>query len=152
MAGFTVRERARLEAALPWVPPRLWDRVSVSQAHVDASIGIMGLVILAAAADGARMGGRSTLYQTVLAGFGWHAVGHVAQSVATRGYTPGVVTAPLIVAPFSFWAWRRLRAAGVAQPGGASSGRALLLFPLVLGGVHALAALTARRSHRRNLR
>ncbi len=72
----------------------------------------MGTVMAAAAAAGARSGGRSGFYQAVLAGFGWHAVGHLAQAAAVGGYAPGVVTAPVIVAPFSVWAWRRLRAAG----------------------------------------
>ena len=30
-----------------------------------------------------------------------------------RRYTPGLVTTPLVVIPFSVWAWRRLRADGV---------------------------------------
>ncbi|WP_425569479.1 HXXEE domain-containing protein [Nonomuraea salmonea] len=38
---------------------------------------------------------------------------HLAQAALFRGYTPGVVTAPLVVLPYAVWAWRRLRAAGV---------------------------------------
>jgi hypothetical protein len=148
LAGFTERERARLEATLPWVPTGFWDRLNVSQRHVDVAIGLVGLVVLTAAADGARTGGRSGLYQRVLAAFGWHAVGHVAQSVVTRGYTPGVATSPLIVAPFALWATRRLRAAGVDRTN-AGSPLSLLLLPPVLAAAHGLASVISRRADQR---
>ncbi|TMR08629.1 HXXEE domain-containing protein [Nonomuraea turkmeniaca] len=75
-----------------------------------------------------------------------HGVGHLAQAAATRGYTPGAVTAPVVVIPFSVWAWRRLRSAGVPVHSGRSGLAATAAFPLVLGGVHALAhALTQPR-------
>ncbi|MBP2705026.1 HXXEE domain-containing protein [Microbispora sp. RL4-1S] len=44
-----------------------------------------------AATDGARTGGPS-FYQRVVVGFGLHGVAHLGESVALRGYTPGVVT------------------------------------------------------------
>ena len=141
--GWSRRARPRLRRALPWVPERVWDRLDVSPAHNAAAIGLMGVVVAAAAADGARTGGRSGFYQTVLLGFGAHAVVHVAQSAATRGYTPGAVTAPLVVVPFSLWAWSRLRAAGVpAARGGGPAAMAAL--PAALGAVHGLAALLTR--------
>jgi hypothetical protein len=61
----------------------------------------MGTVVATAAAHGAHTGGRSRLYQAALAGFGLHATTHIGRSVALRRYTPGMVTAPLVVAPFS---------------------------------------------------
>ncbi|MFY7064962.1 HXXEE domain-containing protein [Nocardiopsis changdeensis] len=141
--GWSRRARPRLRRELPWVPERVWDRLDVSPAHNAAAIGLMGVVVAAAAADGARTGGRSGFYQTVLLGFGAHAVVHVAQSAATRGYTPGAVTAPLVVVPFSLWAWSRLRAAGVpAARGGGPAAMAAL--PAALGAVHGLAALLTR--------
>lgn len=136
--GWSRRARPRLEHALPWVPSRVWDALDVSPAHNATAIGLMGSIVAAAAAEGARTKGRSGFYQTTLIGFGLHSLTHVAQSVATRGYTPGVVTAPLVVAPFSLWAWRRLRLAGVplARSSGSS---AFLAFPLALAAVHGLA-------------
>jgi hypothetical protein len=63
-----------------------------------------------------------------------------------RGYTPGVVTAPLVVIPFSAWAWSRLGNAGAPAPGDRSALWGLAAFPLVIGGVQALAyALTRPR-------
>ncbi|CAL9483633.1 hypothetical protein SUDANB121_03106 [Nocardiopsis dassonvillei] len=149
--GWSRRARPRLRRALPGVPEKVWDRLDVSPAHNATAIGLMGLVVAAAAADGARTGGRSGFYRTVLAGFGLHAVMHVAQSAATRGYTPGVVTAPLVVAPFALWARSRLRAAGVpaARGGGIA---AVAAFPVALGAVHGLAALLTRDRRRQTRR
>ncbi|GGO73298.1 hypothetical protein GCM10012289_43360 [Nonomuraea cavernae] len=50
-----------------------------------------------------------------------------------------------MVIPFTVWAWRRLRAAGVPVSGGPAAGAATAAFPLVLGGVHALAHILTRR-------
>ncbi|WP_067968161.1 HXXEE domain-containing protein [Nocardiopsis trehalosi] len=143
MPGWARRARPRLEAALPWVPGRVWDRMDVSPAHAATAIGLMGAIVAAAAADGARTGGRSAFYQAALTAFGLHAVTHAAQAAALRGYTPGAVTAPLVVAPFSLWAWHRLRRAGV--PAAPVSPGALLLLPAALGAVHGAAALLTRR-------
>jgi hypothetical protein len=127
---------ARLQARYPRLPDGVWERLAVSPAHVAVAIGLMGTVMTAAAGAGARSGGRSGFYQAVLAGFGWHAMGHVAQAVAVGGYAPGVVTAPVVAAPFSLWAWRRLRAAGVPAALGRSSAWAMVLLPLTLGAAH----------------
>ncbi|MGY1604328.1 HXXEE domain-containing protein [Geodermatophilus sp. SYSU D00815] len=149
MAGWAERARPRLEQDLPWVPPTVWNRMSVSQEHATAAIGVMACVIGAAAARGARTNGRSPFFQAVLAGFGLHAVPHVASAVVTRGYTPGVVTAPTVVAPFALWAWRRLHRAEV--PIAPVPPAAPLLGPLVVAGAHVAAAglLRARARWRR---
>jgi hypothetical protein len=106
------------------------------------AVGLMGVLIAAAAADGARTGGRSGLYQAALAGFGAHAAGHVAASVVTGGYTPGVLTAPTVVAPFAWWARRALRSAGV-EPAPVTPAT-LALVPLSIGAAHAGAAALLR--------
>ncbi|MEW9548869.1 HXXEE domain-containing protein [Nonomuraea sp. NPDC050783] len=147
MARWLRAARPGLEERFPAVP---WRRLEVSQAHVTVAIGLMGGVMAGAAALGARTGGRSAVFRTVLAGFGAHGVGHLAQAAVARGYTPGVVTAPVVVIPFTLWAWRRLRAAGVPLDGGGRTAVAgLAALPVVLGGVHALAhVLTGRRTRR----
>ncbi|GAA3554291.1 hypothetical protein GCM10022419_038350 [Nonomuraea rosea] len=144
MAGWVRTARPRLESRYPRVP---WDRLEVSQRHVNVAIGLMGVAMAGASALGARTGGRSPVFQAALAGFGLHGVAHLAQSAATRGYTPGVVTAPVVVIPFSVWAWRRLRSAGVPVSSGRSGWAAVAALPALLGGVHVLAhALTRPRS------
>ncbi|GAA1750404.1 HXXEE domain-containing protein [Nonomuraea bangladeshensis] len=142
MAGWLREARPWLEERFPDVP---WERLEMSQAHVNVAIGLMGGIVAAAAARGAATGGRSPAFQTVLAGFGVHGVVHLAQSALVRGYTPGVATAPVVVIPYAWWAWRRLRAAGVPMDAGGRAGVAgLAALPLALGAVHGLAHLLTR--------
>jgi hypothetical protein len=87
---------------------------------------------------GVRAPAAPTAVPATLAGFGWHAVPHVASAVVTRGYTPGVLTAPTVVVPFALWARSRLRRAGVPV---AQTARAAALFgPLVVVGAHVAAS------------
>ena len=146
MASSSRRIVARLRSRYPQLPDGVWERLEVSPAHVAVAIGLMGTVMTAAAGPGARSGGRSGFYQAVLAGFGWHAVGHLAQAAAVGGYAPGVVTAPVVAAPFSLWAWRRLRAAGVPAALGRSSAWAMVLLPVTLGAAHLAAHRLTRRT------
>jgi hypothetical protein len=69
-----------------------------------------------------------------------HTIGHVVSAVATRRYTPGLVTSPIVAAPFAVWAIRRLQQADVWQPitaDDALPGTGLAL--AVFAGSHALA-------------
>lgn len=63
------------------------------------AVALVGVFMAVASAAGQASGGRSRYFQLMLAGFGLHAVGHVAASVGARGYAPGVITAPLVAAP-----------------------------------------------------
>ncbi|MEU4512669.1 HXXEE domain-containing protein [Nonomuraea wenchangensis] len=142
MAGWLRSARPQLEEWFPGVP---WERLEMSQAHVNVAIGLMGGVVATAAARGAATGGRSPFFRTALLGFGAHGVMHLAQSALARGYTPGVATAPVVVIPYAVWAWRRLKAAGVTTDGaGRVSAAGLAALPLTLGAVHGLAHLLTR--------
>ncbi|QFY08154.1 HXXEE domain-containing protein [Nonomuraea phyllanthi] len=121
----------------PWFP-------EVSQRHATVAIGLMGGVMAGASALGARTGGRSPVFQAALLGFGAHGVVHLAQAAVARRYTPGLVTSPLVVLPFTAWAWRRLRTAGVPVRAGESGRAGLAAFPAVAGGVHLLARCLTR--------
>ncbi|MFG2782544.1 HXXEE domain-containing protein [Streptomyces prunicolor] len=69
-----------------------------------------------------------------------------AAAVAVRGYTPGVVTSPLAVIPFTLWARGRLRRAGVlrpTRPRDVAEGLALAAVATV--GTHAVARQLLRR-------
>jgi hypothetical protein len=70
----------------------------------------MGTVMAASAVRGARTGFQDSWSRAVLDGFGLHGFGHVAGSVAARGYTSGVLTAPTVVIPFWLWSLRALPA------------------------------------------
>lgn len=144
MAGWVERARPRLSARFPRVPERVWDGLRVTPAQAGIAVAAMGAIMATAAARGARTGGRSRFYQAALAGFGLHAVTHVGQAAALRGYTPGSVTAPLVVAPFSAWAWRQLGRADVRHPAGASVATAVALLPAATVACQTLARTLTR--------
>jgi hypothetical protein len=140
----------RLRARFPRVPGLVWRRLESTSAQDFAlAVAIVGVLMATASAAGQASGGRSRYFQLMLAGFGLHAVGHVASAVGARGYTPGVVTAPLVVAPFAAWAVRQLTAAGMWERPSARDilpGAALAVAVLV--GSHALArALNRSQRH-----
>lgn len=148
MPAASRRAAARLRNSRPRLPDRIVDNIEISPVHAATAIAMMGGVMTAASAAGARTAGRSGLYQTALAGFGWHAVTHLAQVAALRTYTPGAVTAPLVVAPFSLWAWRRLKAAGVSTEAARPNRRSLWLFPATAAACHLTAHLLTRKPTR----
>ncbi|NUT48545.1 MAG: HXXEE domain-containing protein [Saccharothrix sp.] len=140
LAAWVVHDLEELATMARWTRGRKHVPTTTT-AEAAIAIGVVGLVIAAAAADGARTGGRSRFFQSVLTGFGLHAATHVATGVVTGGYAPGLITAPSVVAPFSWWALRRLKRAGVrVHP----SPRALLWFPAVVGGAHGIARAVTR--------
>ncbi|MDU0300328.1 HXXEE domain-containing protein [Streptomyces sp. PAL114] len=115
--GWLRRNVPELRKRFPQVPERVWQRAeSISAAEFTAAVGVMGAVVGTAAAAGRLTGGRSGFYQSALTGFGLHGVVHMAQAAAVRGYTPGSVTSPLVVLPFTLWARGRLKQAGVLRP------------------------------------
>ncbi|GGY54440.1 HXXEE domain-containing protein [Streptomyces tanashiensis] len=118
-----------LRERFPGVPEAVWRAAEgVDEREFAAAVGVMAVIVGAAAAAGARSGGRSSFYQGALAGFGLHGLVHLAQAAAVRDVTPGSVTSPLVVIPFSLWARGRLRRAGVLRPvrlGGVVTGLAV---------------------------
>lgn len=106
-----------LRERFPSVPERVWKAAeSVDEREFAVAVGVIGAIVAGAAVAGARTGGRSGFYQGALTGFGLHGLVHMAQAAAVRGYTPGSVTSPLLVVPFTLWARGRLRRAGVLRP------------------------------------
>ena len=140
MPGWGGRNVTRLSRLYPSAPGWLWSRLDMSRSHVTVGITVMAIFMLAAAIDGVRSDGASWFYQAVLIGFGLHGIGHLAMSALARSYTPGVLTAPIIVIPFSLWAWRTLEQAGAVSAGTSNLFIALALLPTVLLGAHALTA------------
>jgi Protein of unknown function with HXXEE motif len=93
---------------------------------------------------GLSTGGRSAFFQLALLAFGLHSVVHLLQSALLRGYTPGVVTAILVVAPYPWWAWLQIRHARIVNDGGASWASAIALFAVVVLGARLIALLVSR--------
>ncbi|MEV6506247.1 HXXEE domain-containing protein [Streptomyces sp. NPDC051642] len=150
MPGWARGQVPGLRQRYPRVPERVWRRLeSLDGREFAAAVAVMGGVVAVAAADGHRTGGRSGFYQAALNGFGLHALTHMAQAAAVRGYTPGVVTSPLVVVPFTLWARGRLRRAGVlrpARPRDVVQGLALAAVATV--GTRAVARQLLRRGRR----
>ncbi|MEW1601552.1 HXXEE domain-containing protein [Streptomyces sp. DH-12] len=115
--GWLRKNVPELRRRFPQVPEPVWRQAeTMGAAEFTAAVGVMGAVVGAASAAGRLSGGRSGFYQAALTGFGLHGVMHMAQAAAVRGYTPGSVTSPLVVLPFTLWARGRLRRAGVLRP------------------------------------
>lgn len=127
----------------PDLPAPLTKVLPMSRTEAATAVGLTGVAMAAASVAGAATGGRSKFFQTSLLGFGLHAGTHIAQSVVLRRYTPGLVTTPLVVIPFSVWAWRRLRADGV--PIAPPDRRLNLALAAVVPLAHALARLPRLR-------
>lgn len=133
LAAWVLHDVEELATMSRWTKKhRFVPDTSPTQAAV--AVGAVGMVVAAAALRGARTGGRSGFFQSALIGFGLHSVTHVAASAALHEYTPGVLTAPTLVAPFSIWAVRQLKKEGVPITGGSKS--AALWFPAVVVGAH----------------
>jgi hypothetical protein len=132
----TMRETSRAVAPrIPdWVPiPDDVREDGLSQRHVNLAIALAGTYVAGLSAVGLRSRGRSPLFRSALLGFGLHGFGHIAQTVALRQYTTGVVTSPTIVIPYWLWARRALAHEGVSEREGTARWAAanILLFPLV---------------------
>ncbi|MCP9957066.1 HXXEE domain-containing protein [Streptomyces sudanensis] len=132
-----------LRERFPAVPGRVWKAAEgVDDREFRAAVAVMGAIVGAAAVAGARTGGRSGFYQSALTGFGLHGLVHLAQAAAVRGYTPGSVTSPLVVVPFTLWARGRLRRAGVLRPARARDAAAGLV---LAAGATVLSHAVARK-------
>lgn len=118
MMPYWTRTRVpELRKSAPWVPEAVWTRLEATDGRqFAAAVGVMAVLVGAAAAEGHRTGGRSATYQAALGAFGAHGVLHLAQAAATRSLTPGALTSPLVVLPFAVRARAILREQGVLRP------------------------------------
>ncbi len=142
LAAWAVHDLEELATMARWTRGRKYvPTTTTPEAAIAIGVVGVGVVVAAAAADGARTCGRSKFFQSALTGFGLHAVTHVASSAVCRGYTPGVLTAPTVVAPFAWWAPRRPKRAGIeVNP----SSRGLSWFPVIIVLAHGLARFATR--------
>lgn len=151
-AGNLARSSGEVFARAPgWLPiPERWRREGYSQAEVNVGLGLTAVIVGAASVAGARSGGRSVLFRTVLLGYGLHGFGHLAASAATRGYTAGVATAPLVVIPYWLWARRRLIGRGVAPESPAVVAAAALGTAPMMVGTMAVSRWLVERARSRS--
>lgn len=133
-------QAARMPSWLP-VPQDIREH-GFTQEHFRTGLVLMAGLIASAAADGVRSEGRGWWFQTVLAGFGLHGIGHLVGSAAMRRYTYGVATAPVVVIPYWLWARHELRRSGVRLRRVEAPAAALI--PAVILGTHAATRLLLR--------
>jgi len=158
---------AALRRRFPRAPERLIDVAVPSPRQMTIAVGMVGLGVLSAtgtalidlasareqAASGApaatRPAGEMRLFRVALAAFTTHGITHLASSAGLRSYTPGVVTVPLVIAPYSLWAWRTLRASGLRpdprELAGTVAAGTAVTFPLVVGAQLLARALSRGR-------
>lgn len=101
--GWLARHEVRLAtlAARSATADRLVNVLERDRRVLAVAIGLIGLFVLAATVLGlSDPNGLGMLaYVTVLGGYALHVGIHLAQSVAVRGYAPGVATGVLVVLP-----------------------------------------------------
>src|SRR5947209_6323050 len=137
----------KLRRRHPWVPDRVWRTAAVDPTAMAKAVGLMGLAVAGAAIVGERTGGRSPLFQAAIAGFGLHGLTHLAGSALARDYTPGVLTAPVLVIPYALWARRQLAKAGVWRPMSTADAMvSLLVAGALVGAAQGGAKLLSARS------
>jgi hypothetical protein len=148
--GRTAPERIRRR--FPNAPDWLLERLAVTTPQMAVAIGVVGAGVVTGARSGLRdLDGDMGALPAVLAAYTAHGATHLMQAAALRGYTPGVVTVPLVIAPYSVWAWRTLRRAGLRVDGARLRRDLAVGAPLAVGlalAGHATGALAERLRHR----
>ena len=105
---------ARIRRRFPRAPERLVEMAAVTTPQMAVAVGVVGVGVAVTTGSALRdLDGELGLLSASLAAYTAHGVTHLAQSALLRSYTPGVATVPLVIAPYSVWAWRALRRAGV---------------------------------------
>lgn len=103
----------------------------------------MAVPVALSAVAGIKTDGKSPWFRGGLLAFGVHGFTHMTNSVAKRGYTTGVATAPVIVVPYWLLARYVLRQQGVNGSNKRVNATALAAIPLTLG-VHLISAALLR--------
>lgn len=137
MAPTSRRVFRQLPDFLP-IPQSLRER-GLSQKHVNVSLGLMAVPVALSAAAGVKTNGLSPWFRGGLLAFGVHGFTHLLSSVATRSYTTGVATAPVVILPYWFIARRVLQQHGVESSTRGVIATALAAIPLTVG-VHLISA------------
>jgi hypothetical protein len=116
MGAWSGRTAERIRERFPWIPRPLVEAVDTTPAQAAVAVGVIGGIVTWSSVRALRARSVDTgLFLPALAAYTGHAFTHLAESAAAGGYTPGVITCPVVVLPYSAWAWRTLRHAGLAD-------------------------------------
>lgn len=149
-AAWSGQAAHRVAKRHPLVPSPPSTVLPSSRKEIAVAVGVVATAVAGVTAVSLRsIDGELRLFQAALAAFSAHSLSHIGATIVFRGYTPGVATVPLVIVPYSLWAWPRLRRAGLVRTPAeavraARTGVALALPVTLLGHVLARALTRAR--------
>jgi len=142
---FLIHDAEEILTVAPWLREHRAELPSVVQPFLGITttefalaVALLFLGFFAAAAHGAhraRQGRMSIPFLLVAGAFAANGITHLGQAALLRGYTPGVVTALLVVLPYGVLLGEQLRRSGLVTRGtwvGAVAAGAVLQVPLVV--------------------
>ena len=132
---------------------KMFRNAAGSQAEINISISFMAVLMLAATLAGwfDPHGAGMLVYGAMLGGYFLHTFTHVGGSLILRRYTPGVITAILVVLPASIIIYTNIFNLGLLdwQQAAWTSLAGIAVFIPLLFIVHSAAAVLAKRLHER---
>lgn len=94
---------------------RIVETLATTRRQFSIAVVLVGIVVVVATVAGVSdpTGVGILVYTAILGGYFAHAFVHLGQSLVVRGYTPGLVTAAVVVIPASLVLYRRLFGTGL---------------------------------------
>jgi hypothetical protein len=125
-AVFLVHDGEELLTIVPWLrshravlPAIVQPLADVTTPQLAVAMLVLFAGLVAAAIHGvhrARQGRRSLLFLVLAGALVGNGLTHLGQALAFRGYTPGLITALLVVLPYGYGLGRELRAHRMLSP------------------------------------
>jgi hypothetical protein len=124
---------ARISERFPRLPAHVAETFAVTTPQMVTAVGVVAAGVGVSTAFAWRhLDDDLGPLPAVLTAYTAHGGTHLLQAVVLGEYTPGVATVPLVIAPYSWWAWRTLRRAGLRRA------RPQVVRDAALGGVAAV--------------
>jgi hypothetical protein len=117
-------------------PPFLRDLAEIKTPQIVLGVAIEFVLIALSSFLANRPERKTHLFTLILAAFYMHGFGHLAATIVQRRYTSGVITALLVVLPFSRYASGRLLQAGIISQSDWNQSKltgSLILGPFLIG-------------------
>lgn len=143
---FLLHDAEEIATVAPWLrdhravlPTAMHPFADVTTEQFELGVGLILLAVLVTtlhAVRCARAGARSIPFLLVVGALVANGVTHLGQAAAFRGYTPGLVTAVLLVIPYGIGLGEQLRTVGMVSRRawlGLIAFAALLQVPIVIG-------------------
>jgi Protein of unknown function with HXXEE motif len=147
MGAWSGRAAERIHERFPRIPRPVVQAVETTPTQATVAVGVIGGIVTWSSLRALRSRSVDTgLFLPALAAYTGHAFTHLGESAVAGGYTPGAITSPLIVLPYSVWAWQTLRHAGLAdrQRVLRAAGLGMALMAPAIFGAQALARLLVK--------